>query len=276
MSAPDLTVEFGFRRSFGRHDFTTAGGDSVTVIAEPTWEEFWDTTSTSADLGRIVLSPELMTSPLPIDQIAGSKHLIGERIAQVRELSRSHAETTFALGTAAFNNQTGRPANSILLVKDGSVVGQNNKAWSLSSQEKSLFTFKAVHGPSRIAPHIATLVCSDIFGETSTQRHPVYVGNRVATYRNTLLRGSDNQNPANKVGSQTETVLLSSCWAVPLMTNLSQGESPVAKDDWYRRQLESRLAMLFSLNPGLLDIIIADRSTGVSGDVLPFVGQFRR
>lgn len=269
------TVEFGFRRSFGRHDFTTSGGKSITVISEPTWEEFWETTSSATDLGQIVVSPELMTSPVQLDQVDASQRLIERRVAQVSELSRSRAGTTFALGSATFKNRSGRPANSVLFIKDGELIGQTNKAWSLSILEKKYFTLRPYSRSARLASKIVSLVCSDIIGERYASQPPVKDQNPVIGYREALLIGSDYHCPDKKVKAQTETVLLSSCWAVPL-SKLFETDPPAIKDARYRRQLEISLASLFRMRPALLDVIIADRSIGDSSEQLPFIGQFRR
>jgi|GEM_PF-3426190 hypothetical protein len=265
MSELATIAEADYRRSYGHHVFESVRGDTMSVVSGATYEDFWSTLSSGNDLGRLALTPELMTAPITaLDQLATQRDMIEDRVAQVRELSADTPVTTFALGTATFNNPGERPANSLLFIRSGEVVAQVNKSHSASAAEKAVFTMRPQGGRNWLSHQVAALVCSDILGEA-----PIMLG--VSTV---LARGSDNPVPARKVPDSATTVLLSSCWAVPLL-NGSMVET-VPPEDRFKTALEYHVGLLFACRPNLEEVLVADRTVIGSEVTAPYIGHFTR
>ena len=254
-------VVFGYEREYGQHDFTLEGGDEVSVISHPTWEAYWQQLQNASFLGRVVLSPELITSPRPEDGDVDPRELIETRIAQVRDFSRGHPDSTFALGTATFQHTAGsdRPANSLVFISRGGQVAQTNKTLSMYPAEQQVFTLRQERRVPLSVLGMSAMICSDLITETSRLE-----------LLEPWLTHSDNPAPASKIDMNSTTALLSACWATALDSALN-----VDPEQRFRIQLEARIINLFRQRPALRDLVIADRvAPGV--DVKPFNGIFSR
>lgn len=69
MQFSNSVFEVDYARSYGQHDFVTVGGETVSVVSEPTWQDFYNRLQSSQHLGEFVLSPELITSPFDLVDI---------------------------------------------------------------------------------------------------------------------------------------------------------------------------------------------------------------
>jgi hypothetical protein len=257
-------METNYSRSYGQHDYQIAGGDVVSVVSQPSWEEFREQIHGSQSLGTIALSPELITSPMPLELIPGSRQLIEGRIEEIRQLSGDLPDTTFALGTPTFDNEFGRPANSLLFMKHGELVARRNKTFTMYPLEKSIFTMKPPNGLQAPEGHLAALVCSDLLSAGSS---PSLI--------KSLARDSDNRSPELDVKGSAETALITSCWAIP-MINDPRLDEVLPREDRFRIQLENRVRALFTRYPSLRDVVISDRTVPVSGVDDPFNCHFVR
>ncbi|HEY5153000.1 MAG TPA: hypothetical protein VII55_03425 [Candidatus Saccharimonadales bacterium] len=282
MSFPEQLFEANYTRAYGQHDFVTAGGEVVSVLSEPTWENFYGRLESSAQLGEFVLSPELITFTTGLEDIPARQADIEGRIADVRELSRRRPDSTIILGTATFNNPSGRPANSLLFIAGGDVVAQANKGFSFYPPEKRVFTLRQATAARTTNHKLAGLVCSDILGEGDVSRFSIDL----------LLEGSDEPEPGQKITAATEIVLLSTCWAVPVVEIIdgpSAGRqnrfaamaasietAPASHEDRFRRRLEGRIGLLFRSYPALREVIVADRLMADTEVEAPYNGHFTR
>ena len=255
-------AETNYARSYGQHDFVAAGGEVVSVVSAPTWEDFYGRLQSSRRLGDFVLSPELITFPAELEAIPAAQADIERRVDDVRQLSLERPDTTIVLGTPTFNDPTGRPANSLLFIAAGDIAAQTNKSFSVHPVEKEVFTFQQAVAPATSLQRFTGMICSDMLGE----------GRRV------VRRVAGDQPPRQKVTPGTETVLLSACWAVPLVQDIFP-ESQIFINDHekrFRLPLEARIAMLFARNPNLRDVIVADRLPAGSEVEGPYNGHFTR
>ena len=255
MSLVGEVFDVDYARTYGQQDFTTVRGDVVSVVSGPTWEDFYKSLATATHLGAFVLSPELITSPGDFKTIPPKQAEIEERIDAVRELSGRRPDTTIALGTATFSDDPdGRPANSLVFIAGGEVVAQTNKSFSHRIDEEWLFTFQQVPIGAAIDRRLTGILCSEL-----------------------LDPPDGGQKLASKVTPDTETLLVSSYWAVPYAADV--GALRGGQEDRFRRQLEGRIGVQFRRNPNLREVIIADRlpedSEKSSGEG-PYSGHFKR
>jgi hypothetical protein len=267
MKLPEQVFDANYARAYGQHDFVALSGEVVSVLSDPTWEDFYGRLESSARLGEFVLSPELITSPLGLEDIPAKQADIEGRVAEVRQLSRQRPDTTIVLGTPTFNNLSGRPANSLVFIAGGDIVAQANKSFSFYPAEKRVFTLQSAPTSRAIDRKIAGIICSDILGE----------GYKTEYGMTLLVEGSDEPNPGSKITADTETVLLSACWAIPLAKDVLPGAgSSTTHEDRFRWQLENRIASLFRHNPTLREVIVADRLPAGSEVEAPYNGHFTR
>lgn len=88
------SYEIDYRRSPGLHRFDLADGTPLDAIAVSTWEEFERIFTKLEPISGYIVSPELITSPVPIDQIKQMRVTIEERT----KLSyKSYRSTTLRL-----------------------------------------------------------------------------------------------------------------------------------------------------------------------------------
>jgi hypothetical protein len=260
MTCEAQTVEANYARSYGQHDFVATSGEVVSVVSEPTWESFYRRLESSERLGDFVLSPERITFPIGLNDIPASQADIERRIADVQELSLERPDTTIVLGTPTFNNPTGRPANSLIFITAGEVAAQTNKGFSTYPAEERVFTLRQATASRTTAQAFAGMVCSDILDERTGNGYEV----------------GGEQDSVQKITADTRTVLLSACWAIPLV-GIPEAVMPSGNhESRFRRQLEGRIALLFSRNPGVREVIIADRLPPGSKLDAPYNGHFTR
>lgn len=263
--SPGLQVDYA--RAYGSHDFTVAHGEVVSVLSEASWEAFSDRLISAPAPGNIALSPELITSPMPLEEIPDHRDVIEARIEEAKEASTRFPATTVILGSATFNNSTGRPANSQLFIRDGIVRAQNNKRFSINPDEKKIFTLRQAESlPQSITGRLAGLVCSDILG-ASAGGNPMTLG--------LLYEGSDETSPLPIADEAADTFLMSGCWAVPVVSDPAL-DRIINREDRFRFALEGSMARLFRNYPNLQDVVVADRLAPDSGVDLPYNAHFAR
>lgn len=267
MNFREQPFDVNYARSYGQHDFVAASGETVSVISAPVWEDFYRRLESSAQLGEFVLSPELITFTHTLEDIPAGQADIEARIDKIRELSRGRPDTTVVLGTPTFNNPHGRPANSLVFIAGGDIAAQTNKGFSFYPVEKQVFTLRQAAAARTTVQNFAGMVCSDVLGE----------GGNSAYVSRLLTEGSDEPNPGSKVTADTETVLLSACWAIPLLESITERPaSSIDHEERFRSQLENRVALLFRSNPNLREVIVADRLVAGSEVKAPYNGHFTR
>lgn len=237
-----------YRPEAGEHVFTTSDSVRVTAIAHPTWERFRDTAVNLPPTEGYIISPELITSIYPLDQIRDYYAQIIERVETVTELSEQHPKALILLGTATVDEE-GVMRNSLAAISQGRVEGYIDKRGILSFSEAEVFSTKRREQATLLSLGHSALVCSDIMS----------VGWR---------RGL--------VSSTTETLLISSCWAVP---QFETPNAPTSHEERFKKPLETTVSGLFRALPRLREVIIVDRAlitdeTDVK--VTQFTGHFSR
>lgn len=268
-----------YERAYGMREFPINGGQGegaegrvITVASQPTWESFFYMLRTAPprSLGEIALGPELITSPGPLAAIPSQRERIEHRVGLMQQLSEDHPTTTFVFGTATFDDSRNgsrghRPANSVVSLYRGEVVGQHNKQYpSPGGGEKDVFTFQQeAEAGSTGDPSVVTLVCADIIGEAGSD-----------DTREMLLRGTGGNEPHQLVGDDVTTVLVSSSWATPVERDPLAGDLAM-HDERFRNALEIRVGKLFERHPQVRELVIADRvPAGIEGVEGPYSAHF--
>jgi hypothetical protein len=255
-----------YQRSYGQHEFVTGNGTAVSAISAPSWETYYEKLAASPSLGNIALSPELITTSMDPEAVAAARYEIAVREVAIKKLSLEFPQTTFVLGTAAFDSPDGRPANSQRFIVDGQVVAQNNKRFSAQLFEKLIFSMRQNDNlPTSNLSNVAGAVCSDILGLTTTGSYA----------ENILNEGSDEPDPPAIVEDDVDTLIVSACWAVPLRCIGLMGP---ARDDEtrFRTALVGRMRKVFQMYPGINDVIVCDALPSNSKVKAPFNAHFAR
>lgn len=145
-------------------------------------------------------------------------------------------------------------------------MAQTNKAYSLYPAEKRVFTLRQASGQRTVNPKLTGLVCSDVLGEGPVSRFGLKM----------LREGNDEPSPDKKITPSTETVLLSACWAIPLLEDYFKVDEKPDHENRFRSQLEGHIGLIFQSNPNLQEVIVADRLVAGSLVEAPYNGHFRR
>lgn len=251
-------IRTDYVREYGLHRFTGNDGDFISVISALNWTEYLETLQNNLHkLGRVALSPELITSGLDLTSIAQSKTLksdIKNRVRKVISLSKQAPDTSFVLGTAHFGKPSERPSNSMLVIKKGFVEGRINKRFAIPGGEESK-NFRQDE-PPRYPSHLgrtAFLVCSDLIAAAlpSLTSKPV-------------------------VMPEANLSLMSACWSTPMQVGKFTVPDPRPDEERFKSQLERCVVLTFANNPNLKDLIVSDRVPPNSKAVGPFNAYFYR
>lgn len=252
MTQPD-SYDARYERRPDVYEFATHDGIPVHAVALPTWEETEAALAQATPLRGYVLTTELITSPYPLEEIPRHLDQVEQRVDRTVELSRLHPEATILLGTVT-TDASGTLRNSLAIIRNGEVTGHTDKRGVMWPDEAAIFMGtrreQASLGVGRTA-----LICSDLITAAADGRHAAHPSDGHAL----LL-------------DDTQTLLVSSCWAVPRFRGLF---TPDSDDERYRRALERTISELFAGHPNLREVIMADRAIPDS-PVAPYTAVFRR
>jgi hypothetical protein len=249
----DLRLNKDYRREPGIHRFTLSDNTPVTAIAEPSWERFQEAFSTLPATSGYIISPELITSPLALNETRASKAEIQAKVDIVRELSSEHPDAHILLGSASFDDED-TMRNSLHVIVDGHIRGFIDKRGIMWPVEGREFSRKLrLQSELKSIGHSA-LVCSDLITALSFG-----LGERVP-------KKDEYISPA------AETLLVSSCWAVPQYDHLN---TPRSGDERFLGPLERTITGIFQGYPNLKEVVMVDRAMPIS-ETSPYTAHFKR
>lgn len=239
-----------YRRESGIHDFYAHDGTAVTSLSAANWEEFSDLLASTEPRSGYYITPELITTPLPLEEIPDSLPLAGERVEAVVSLSRQHPDATILLGTPSVDD-AGTVRNSLAVIKDGELRGHIDKRGTMWPEESRLFSRELRSQNPLINVGHAVVICSDV----------------VSTYM-----AADRPDSSRRLPETVNTLLVSSTWAIPRSEAFGVA-SPHPPEERFRGTLERAVTSLFKAYPSLSRVIFTDR-TPQGGTTRPFNAQF--
>ena len=265
MSQPSLEGQLfaaDYRRSHDVHSFVTHEGSLVTAVSAPDWDSFSDMLENLPPTQGYIVSPELITcTDMPMAALADMHDIVAERTEHVRTISHAHPQAVIALGNVACTTQGFM--NQLEIIRGGTTVAAIHKT-AFTDDELEVFA-PGSHDGERWTHHptVQLALCHELI--------------RVA-----LNRGAPNDKllekyRTNALNEQAVSLLVSSCFAVPMSSRAESVYSQYAKPDEerYRGQLETAVGYVFAAYPNLQDIIMTDRRPS-QGTIEPLNVHFRR
>lgn len=266
MTVENDLISIRYVREHGVHQFRVANGMEVTGISEPTWEAFekaLDNLSQKTD-GYIV-TPELMTSPVPLDQVAGMQATIEARTEWVRDISSRYPWARILLGTATFDRKEELPRSSVLAFFGGKEIGRQHKIGAAQDEGEYFHYDWNIEKPDTALDidHQRLLICSDMAEAAGAAK--------IASQPNFGHR----QERADRIISPTARTLIAvSCWVI-LKSEREVTASPRAIENVCQESLDGVTRTIFALYPRLRELIIVDRAIPELG-TRPFNAHFKR
>ncbi len=266
MSAENDSISVRYVREHGVHQFQAANGTQVTGISEPSWEAFetaLDELPVNTD-GYIV-TPELMTSPVPLDQVAGMQASIEERTEWVREVSVRHPWARILLGTATFDPAEELPRSSVLAFCDGKEIGRQHKIGAVRGEHEHFHNDWDIEKPDTAVDINSQrlLICSDMAAAAT-------IGFLAEKPDFAFMR----ERKDRIIPPAARTLIAVNCWAIPR----SQREitvSPRVIEKVCQELLNGSVRKIFDSFPALKEIITVDRAIPELG-TRPFNAHFKR
>jgi hypothetical protein len=251
----ELNIEY--RREHGVHAFETHAGTSVTAVSAPSWQETLGALQDMPETDGYIMTPELITcAGVSLNELADAQTTVVERTAQAQEVSTKHPKAVFGLGTVAYAALG--VTNRLAFIQNGEPVSAIDKSY-LTYGEMPYFLpmgTDAKRWSNNAAVRFA--ICSEMIG--------VWLG----TDRRTGARVKES----NVLDDATETLLASTCWAVPMAKNMEQFIL-ISDEERYTGQLQSVVGGIFTSHPNLQEVIMTDRRPH-GGTVEPLNAHFRR
>ncbi len=249
--------EVDYRRTHGVHEFEMADGMPVTVLSAPTWEAYANMLVDLPDTQGYIVSPELMTSPVPLDQAANMPAQIAMRAEVVRELSRNHPYARLLLGTARFTEASKKPFNGVAAYMHGQEIGWQGKQFGVLGEWEYFEPARSQTRAFDIATH-GLLICAELMRAGARGQ------------RNSPSKGYA-ERAAESIPPSVRSLVVVSCWGVP---SEPLGPVPDSPEERYKQALERSAEAIFS-NYLIDEIIVADRAI-VGHGVEPFNAHFKR
>ena len=232
-------ISANYKRSHGVHTFELHN-KKLAAVSAPTWEEYYELVQGLEKNIDIAISPELMTSPVRMEEVSNMEQQISERQEDIRRLSREHPKTIFILGSAIVESAR---KNSLLTFSAGREIARTDKEF-LTPAERQTFTpgTAKIAKPSIEGKEIQLAICADLI--------PI-------SHRDVM-----KQQPIFPyILSTTKTLLVSSCWGVPMWGG---GSNEFGQDERYQGILERCATQVLNLYPNLSDIVMVDRAIPAS------------
>ena len=263
MSDAAGVVETHFERCHGVHQYVTNDGMPITGISEPTWEKFAATLDDLPTTDGYIISPELITSPVPLAEIAAVRTDIEERAAWVQEVSNRHPWARLLLGTATFEDQESRPYNSVVAYMGGREIGRQHKvAGAMGEGVYMRVGFDLADMKALSLPQHHMMLCADIIQAA---------GHGAAIAGDTDVLPAVIQRYYNLIPAAARTVIVSSCWGVPPKETT---ETTVLETKCFK-VLTNCVETVLDTYPGVEEVIVIDRAIPEFG-LEPFNARFQR
>ncbi len=265
MGVENDLISVRYVREHGVHQFRAANGMQVTGISEPTWEDFEAVLDGLPPTDGYIISPELITSPVPLDQVAGMQKTIEDRTEWVREISERHPWARVLLGTATFDPVEKLPRSSVLAFSGGKEIGRQHKISAVRGEHELFHNDWDIEKPDTAVDNDSQrlLICSDMAAAATIgflAEKPDYAA--ISERKDRII------SPAAR------TLIAVNCWAVPI----SEREitvSPRAIESACQGLLDDTTRKIFDSFPGLKEIITVDRAIPDLG-TRPFNAHFKR
>lgn len=230
-----------------------ADGVEIVSLSANTWERYMDLLATKvAVTDKVVVSPELITyAGGNFEELVDNKDVMEERITKVVDLSANYPETTFLLGTPLFVDES-KPRNSVILIKNGEILGATSKRSGATAEENRYFEMVAEEAPMVIPDTNTSLaICSDLaIAGFLLEYEPSKV--------ETVLRVAGKENLIGKdvrvVDSHSTSAVVISCWGVG--AKFLKEEKYV--DEYYKNQLVASAWRLMR-NTKVKEVVVVDR-----------------
>lgn len=238
-------LEVRVEREHGIHQYETLDGMQVTGISAPSWEDCEAALQTLPTTDGYVVTPELITSPVPLDEIASLHAEVLQRIRTVREISQRHLWTRFLLGTALFNEFEPRPTNSVVALMTGREIGRQHKRGASWGEAEHLHvSYDHVDGRAVDKPSHSVLVCAEL-GAAAALGPP-------DIRQRTHARVKADQ----LIPPETRTIIAMSCWGVPR----HEGDTPEVVEAICGDVLGHAVTNIFEFYPNVQELIMVDRA----------------
>lgn len=242
-----------YRLTHGIHHWSLPEG-TLAAVSASTWTDFRALMEQVDESSPFVASPELITTADDEMDIIDPA-VIQARIRELQDISKRIPDTTILLGTPSFEGG-GKPKNSVLYLRDGSVIGQTHKRAPATQWERDNFTFEAEETPSVIpGTSMGVLICSDL-ALISLYDRPSYDLN--ATLR---LIGKSNLigKTPRFIHEEAQSLVVVSCWGVG--SQFGRGSDP---DEYYQFQLRCIAANVLRDIEQIKQIVMIDRTSASS------------
>ena len=221
----------------------------ITGISANSWEEYWGLLDLVSTNDKYIVSPELVTcAGVNFANLAKNENLINERIDSVIELSKGFKDSYFLLGTPLFVNE--KPRNSVLVIKNGDVVGVTNKRYGATELENEFFEMIPEETPL-LLPESQTpiVICSDLaLASLRTEDEEIFEGVLRLSGRSGLIGKQIQVLP-----QEAKSVLVVACWATG-----GRFVEEETKDDYYKNQLLG-ISSRIMLRTSVSEVMVVDR-----------------
>jgi hypothetical protein len=261
-----LMPEEIYFRETGVCRYSLVDGPEVVGVSGNTWEEYVGLLYEVSPGDKYVVSPELITcTGMDFEDMIGNIDLINQRIESVIDFSNNFSETIFVLGTPLFVDEN-RPRNSVLLIKNGEIIGVTNKRSGATVAENRYFDLIAEESPFLLpGTQTALLICADL--PTAT----LYTNPNNENILLESLRLSKREHLIGKkvelLPSSATSLVVVACWGVG-----GQWAEPGKEDFYYGMQLRN-IAWRIMRETNIKEVVVVDRSQ--NNLIKPFNSHFR-
>ncbi len=242
-----------YSRCEGTCRHSLADGTELVSLSANTWEAYLDLLGRDiVATDRVVASPELITyNGGRFEDLKVNRYEIEDRITMVVDRSTNYPNTTFLLGTPLFVDEN-KPRNSVILIKNGEIVGATSKRCGATPEENKYFEMVAEEAPMVIpGTNTSLLICSDLaIAGFLLEYEPEKV--------ETVLRVAGKENLIGKrvrvVDGLSTSAIVVSCWGVG--AKFLKEEKYV--DEYYKNQLVASAWRLMR-NTRVKEVVVVDR-----------------
>lgn len=263
LTNPEITtlsfLEEDYKREYGVHRWNLKNGPRFAALSAHGWTDFVDLVKQIEPGDLLAASPELITATeLASDSVIEDRTTIEKRVDVIKMLSSKRPDTTFLLGTPVFDGRE-KPANSILYIKAGEIIGRTSKRSGVAPWEKANLRFNPEEPPSLIpGTNLGVLICSD-FALAS-----LYLRPETNRSLEQILKWSGHENLISTTPTflhpEAGSLIMSSSWGIGGMAGLNKVMTP---DRYYELQLRNTAAFLLRDAPQLTQIIVVDRAPDI-------------
>lgn len=265
MSAENDSISVRYVREHGVHQFQAANGTQVTGISEPSWEAFETALDELPTTDGYITTPELTTSPVPLDRVADMRATIEDRTEWVREVSVRHPWARILLGTATFDPAEELPRSSILAFSDGKEIGRQHKIGAAQG-EGDYFLYDWDIGKLNTAVDNNShrvLICADMAEAAAA-----------AVIANQPNFAHRRERADRIISPEARTLIAVTNWVVR-KSEKPLNVTPRVIENICQKSLDAVTRTIFGSYPAVREIIMIDRAIPELG-TRPFNAHFKR